>query len=273
MVVETQRSRLTWLWAIVPLVVIAELVAQWRIPRQEPSEAEWRAAAEAVRAEKRPDDLVVIAPDWATQGRMYLGDAIPMADFGRFDAARYGRIVELSLNGARAPETLGLEVEWSKDLGRIEVRAYRNPSRVGLLYDFVAEAPRAAVSGGGKGRARLVIDHWFQPRLAVPLKLAAEPTRITYPEVPLTGVLRVYSVVGYREARFDKGRPIAFAVYVDGVRVLARDVANFSPVEPIDVPLTRGGVGAVAFEAFAADQRNREFSVGAYVFRAPRGGR
>ena len=44
-----------------------------------------------VELESRPDDLVVIAPDWATQGRMYLGDAIPMADFGRFDAARDGK--------------------------------------------------------------------------------------------------------------------------------------------------------------------------------------
>jgi hypothetical protein len=267
---ETKRSRLAWLWGIVPLVVLAELYLQWHIPRQEPSEAEWRAAAAAVRAEKRPDDLVVIAPEWATQGRMYLGDAIPMADFGRFDTARYGRVLEVSLNGARAPETEGLEQETSKDLGRIAVSAYRNPARAGILYDFVAEAPRAKVDGGGRGRARLVIDHWFHPRLAVPIKLSPKPQRITYTEVPLSGVLRVYAVIGYREGRFDPGQPVKLAVYVDGARVLARDVANFSPIEPSDVRLEQGGVGAVAFEASVADRLQREFSVGAYVFRADR---
>ena len=266
---ETKKRPLVWLWGVVPLVVLLELFLQWRIPRQEPSDVEWRAAAAAVRAEKRPDDVVVIAPEWATQARMYLGDAVPMADFGRFDTARYGRVLELSLNGARAPETEGLEPEWSKELERFEVRAYRNPARVGLLYDFVAAAPTAEVTGGGKSRARLVIDHWFHPRLAVPIRLTAKPRRLTYSNVPLDGVLRVYAVIGYREGRFDKGKPVAFAVYVNGARVLAREVANFSPIEPSDIPLA-GGVGTVAFEASAPNILEREFSVGAYVFRADR---
>jgi hypothetical protein len=267
---ESKKRPLVWLWGIVPLVVLAELFQQWRIPRQEPSEAEWRAAAAAVRAEKRPDDLVVIAPEWATQGRMYLGDAIPIADFGRFDTARYGRILEVSLNGARAPETEGLALETSKDVGRIAVRAYGNPGRAGILYDFVAEAPRAAVTGGGKGRARLVIDHWFHPRLAVPIKLGARPTRLTYSDVPLDGTLRVYAVIGYREGRFDKGHPVRFSVYVNGARALDREVANFAPIEPVDVRLP-GGVGEVAFEASVGDVWVREFSFGAYVRREPGG--
>ena len=269
----TKKRPLVWLWGIVPLVVIAELFLQWRIPRQEPSEAEWRSAAAAVKAEKSPDDLVVIAPDWATQGRMYLGDAIPMADFGRFDTARYGRILEVSLNGARAPETEGLPLESEKELGRIALRTYGNPDRAGILYDFVAEAPRAEVTGGGRGRARLVIDHWFQPRLAVPVKLAVRPIRVTYSDVPLVGVLRIYTVIGYREGRFDKGKPVRLAVYVNGARVLARDVANFAPIEPSDVRLEGGGVGTVAFEVSARDVLMREFSVGAYVFRAQKGNR
>jgi hypothetical protein len=267
---EKKRLPLAWLWCVVPVIVCAELALQWRIPRQEPSAAEWRAAAAAVRAEKRPDDLVVIAPDWATQARMYLGDALPIADFGRFDTARYGRVVELSLNGARAPETAGLAADSEKEFGRIAVRAYRNPDRVGLLYDFVAEAPRAALTGGGKGHPRIVIDHWFQPRLAVPLKLSPRPQRITYEDVPLDGTLRVYAVIGYREGRFDKGEPVAFAAYVNGARVLYRAVANFSPIAPADVRLP-GGVGTVAFEASAPDVPVREFSFGAYVFRGPGG--
>jgi hypothetical protein len=269
---ESKRRTLVWLWGLVPLVVIAELLVQWRIPRQEPSAAEWRAAAAAVRAEKRPDDLVVIAPDWATQARVYLGDLLPIPDFGRFDTARYGRIVELSVGGARAPETEELELESEKDLGRVSVRTYRNPSRVGVLYDFVASAPEADTGGGPKVRGRLVIDHWFQPRYAVPIRLAGTPVRVTYGDVPLGGVLRVYSVIGYREGRHDMGPPVDFSVYVNGAKVLARKVANFAPIEPADVPLP-GGVGTVAFEVSARSAVQREFSVGAYVFRAQGGAR
>jgi hypothetical protein len=270
---EPKRRTLVWLWGIVPLVVVAELFLQWRIPRQEPSAAEWQDVADAVRAEKRPDDLVVIAPDWATQGRMYLGDALPIADFGRFDTARYGRVLEVSLNGARAPETAELPLESEKELGRLALRTYRNPGRVGILYDFVAEAPKAVVSTGAKARSRLVVDHWFQPRLAVFVKLAAAPIRVTYSDVPLQGVLRSYAVIGYREGRFDKGQPVKLSVYVNDVRVLHRDVANFSPIAPHDVELRGGGVGTVAFEVSTRDAFQRELSIGAYVFRPQGGGR
>jgi len=271
---EIQKRRsLAWLWGIVPIVIAAELIMQWRIPRQEPSEAEWKASAEAVRALKRPGDLVVIAPAWATQARMYLGDLLPMPDFGAFDTDRYGGIVELSWNGARADETRGLTAETSRELDHLAVIRYANPNRRDVLYDFVGNVGRAAMGAKGKAYARLVIDHWFHPRYAIPIGLGATPKRLVYEDVPLRGTLRVYAVIGYREGRFDKGEPVKFAVYVNDKRVIERGVANFAPIEPIEVPLGGSGFGTVAFEASAKENTKREFSFSASVLGGKGGGR
>jgi hypothetical protein len=271
---ESQRKRsLAWLWGVVPVVIAAELFMQWRIPRQEPSAEEWRSAAAFVRAEKRPDDLVVIAPAWATQARMYLGDALPIRDFGKFDLDRYARVFELSLGGARAGETRGLKAEKTTEFGRLAVTRYGNPGRRELRYDFVGSAWRGTMPTGGKASAHLVIDHWFQPRYAVTIPLGPTPKRVVYKDVPLGGTLRVYAVIGYREGRFDKGEPVRFAVYVNDERVIDRSVANFAPVEPIEVPLVGQGTGTIAFEASARENLKREFSFAAALLGGKGAGR
>ena len=266
-----RKRSLAWLWAALPIVVAAELFMQWRIPRQEPSDDEWRRAAALVRAAKQPGDLVVIAPAWATQARMYLGDLLPIPDFGAFDIDRYGGIVELSWNGARADETRGLTAGRTDALEHLAVRRYPNPNRRALLYDFVASAGHAVVGAKGRASVRIVIDHWFHPRYAVPIALGPRPTRLTYDDVPLDGTLRVYAVIGYREGRFDKGEPVKLAVYVNDRKVIDARVANFAPIEPMDVPLAQGGRGKVAFEASAVENLKREFSFSAIVL-AGRGG-
>lgn len=271
---ESPRKRpLAWAWAIVPVVIAAEIFAQWRIPGREPSEDEWRAAAAFVRAQRRPGDLVVVAPAWATQARMYLGDALPIPDFGKFDTDRYARILELSLGGARAEETAGLPVEEERGFGRLEVRRYGNPGRREVLYDFVASAHRATAGAKGKAKAQLVIDHWFRPRLAVPIPLGPRSPRVVYPDVPLRGTLRVYAVIGYREGRFDRGDPVRFSVLVNDRRVIETRVANFAPVEPTEVPLSGGGSGTVAFEAYAGWNHKREFSFAAVILGGKGGAR
>ena len=80
--------------------------------------AAWRAAAAEVRAGYRPGDLIVFAPDWIDPvGRMQLGDLIPIEVAARMDAARYGRIWEVAIRGARSPDTAGLEPVAVDDAG------------------------------------------------------------------------------------------------------------------------------------------------------------
>ena len=129
-------NRIHWLWLLVPAVVAAEVFLQWSIPCADPSKEEWVKAAQAVIDQKQDGDLVVIAPSWATQGRIYLKPVIALRDFGRFETSTYDRIIEVSLNEERAPETEGLALESEQDIGRISVCRYRTGGSAKILFDF-----------------------------------------------------------------------------------------------------------------------------------------
>jgi hypothetical protein len=115
-------------------------------PRLAPSDGDWGKAAAQVRAGFRPGDLIVAAPAWADPVlRQHLGDLIPLPVAGRMDAARFGRIWEVSQRGAKSPEVAGGKVEETGRHGGLTVRLYqRQPARV--LFDFVADWSRATVS-------------------------------------------------------------------------------------------------------------------------------
>jgi hypothetical protein len=115
---------------LLPAVALAAIAA-WSTCRTVgagagvPGDAAWAGAAALVRAEHQPGDLIVFAPRWNDPvGRLHLGDLIPIEQAGRLDHARYGRIWELAIRGARAPETRGLTVEWSRSVGGVAVRRY-----------------------------------------------------------------------------------------------------------------------------------------------------
>ena len=73
----------------------------------------------------QPGDLIVFAPRWNDPvGRLHLGDLIPVEMAGRLDGERYGRIWELDIRGARAPETRGLTAAEVHDVGGVTVRRF-----------------------------------------------------------------------------------------------------------------------------------------------------
>jgi hypothetical protein len=259
------RPGLAWLWGIVPAIALAEMVMQWRIPRQEPSPEEWQAAAHAIEAEKGVNDLVVIAPAWATQGRMYLGTLVPVADFGRFDTTRYDRIFEVSVGGARAPETAALAAESDESFGRLLVRRYRLPVRATILYDFAKHLGEARRENGGYSNAVLMIDHWFNPRFVMPVPLKRRPVPLVFENVPTGGVLRGYGIIGYRSGGFDKGGPVSLRISVGKTPVGGASFRNFGPLEPFEVPLPGTGPATVRFEVSAVDNLSREFGLAADV--------
>jgi hypothetical protein len=120
-------------------------------PLRAPTDQDWRAAAAEVRAGFQPGDLIVAAPAWADPLlRLHLGDLIPLAVAGRLDAARFGRIWEISQRGARAPETEGVRVAQSSRHGALVLRRYERPA-ARVSFDFVAELSRAAISRVASG--------------------------------------------------------------------------------------------------------------------------
>jgi len=100
--------------AAVPAILLV-LVAVWEIAATRcdahavPGDDAWKDAAAVVRAGYRPGDLIVFAPEWADPiGRLHLGDLIPVELAARMDAARFGRIWEVSIRGAHHAEVAGL---------------------------------------------------------------------------------------------------------------------------------------------------------------------
>ncbi len=270
MVESSTMGKLAWLWIIIPAVAVLEIFFQWRIPLSEPSDRDWKEAAKAITGEKKAGDLVIIAPDWASQGRMFLKGLITVDDFGRFNTTTYKRIHELSINGARSKETEGLTPKSEKDFGRITLRKYELPPPEEILYDFGKHVGSAKPEGFKPRRPRLIIDHWFFPRLAIHVPLVRKGmAALTYENVPLNGVLSVHAVIGYREARGNKGTPVRLSAFVNGKRVINEQIENFRPITPIKYPIHEAAQGTVRFEVQAKDWFKREFGLQADVRREP----
>ena len=195
--------------AVVPallLVVISlwEVCAARRDAISVPGDAGWHAAAERVRAGYQPGDLIVFAPDWVDPvGRSQLGDLIPLAAAARMDAARYGRIWELSIRGARSPDTAGLEPVVTEAHDGVVVRRFeRAPANV--VGDVLARLP-TATSDGARPTLELA-EVGFAPHRCLQVSPApGAPVRITFPQLPLgkelVGYVGIADVFTRRDVR------------------------------------------------------------------------
>lgn len=142
-----RRRRLSIVVAVaIVLLALVETVNAFVAPSWAPTEKDWGAAAAKVRAQFRPGDLIVAAPAWADPiMRRQLGDLVPLAMAGRMDAARYGRIWEISQRGARAADTAGARVVDTSCYGALTVKRWEKPAAQ-VTFDFLAEWHRAEVS-------------------------------------------------------------------------------------------------------------------------------
>jgi hypothetical protein len=192
-----------------------------------PGELEWTAAEKLVRAGYRPGDLIVFAPDWIDPiGRMHLGDLMAVRDVARMDAAKYARIWEVSIRGARAPETAGLHVVGDSDRVKvfptgIHVRSYEQ-TPVHVLADVRDLLATAKIDGGGAPHRELA-EVGFAPHDCIEVTPASkQPVRITFPGVKLgeklVGYVGLADVFTRRDIRAPgklevqlAGRPLASA--------------------------------------------------------------
>jgi hypothetical protein len=276
--------------ALVLLLALVESVNAVVAPSCAPSEKDWAAAAAKVRAGFQPGDLIVAAPGWADPiMRSQLGDLVPLPVAGRMDAARYGRIWEITQRGARAAETQGAQPSLRSKHGALVVTLWQRPAAQ-VTFDFLTEWRKASFSFAGdqqpESPCALGADRfqcpqgaWLKPELVevdttLRNALAVEP------------VERATLVLEYKDVRF--GRELAVAaglhnvwlrksgdgtvrmrVLVDGNAVGALDAGSLSgwASRSFDTSALAGKTGIVRFEitvdraharhlGFAAEARN-----------------
>jgi hypothetical protein len=195
-----------------------EVCAARRDATSVPGDAAWHAAAERVRAGYRPGDLIVFAPAWIDPvGRMQLGDLISLDAAARMDAARYGRIWELAIRGARSPDTAGLAPVWAQDNGDgdggVAVRFYeRTPA---IVVGDVLDRLATAITSGARPTLELA-EVGFAPHRCLQVSPApGVPLRIAFPGFPLgrelVGYVGIADVFTRRDVRSPGRLDVEFA--------------------------------------------------------------
>ena len=217
--------------------------------------AGWRAAAAQVRAGYRPGDLIVFAPDWIDPvGRMQLGDLIPIEAAARMDAARYGRIWELAIRGARSPDVAGLTPALAADHGGVAVRRYeRAPA---IVVGDVVERLATATSDGPRPTLELT-EVGFAPHRCLQISPApGAPVRIAFPRLPLGRELVGYVGIADVFTRRDVRSPGRLDVEIAG-RIVASATAGVDDGWVRFAAPTSPGPADVVFIARATDPNRR----------------
>ncbi len=220
-----------------------------------PDAAAWRAAAAAVRAGYRPGDLIVFAPAWIDPvGRYQLGDLIPLEAAARMDAARYARIWEVAIRGARSPDTAGLAPAEAEDHGGVAVRRYeRAPA---IVVGDVLERLATATSDGPRPTLELT-EVGFAPHRC--LQISPPPgraVRIVFPQLPLGRELVGHVGIADVFTRRDVRSPGRLDVEVAGV-VIASAAPGVDDGWVRFAAATAPGPADVAFVARATDANRR----------------
>jgi hypothetical protein len=135
-----KKDVLAWALCAVPLVGVVELALHVKQTTSDvASDADWLAARDAIKAEVKPDDLVIFAPFWADPlGRRFFGDELAgVKREGRPDESRFPRAFEVALRGAHRPELAGWKLASSRQVGKFTIGVYENPAPARVLTDLV----------------------------------------------------------------------------------------------------------------------------------------
>lgn len=262
----SDRPRLVAVLPAVLLVAVAlwEVVATRCDATSVPGDDAWHAAAAEVRAGFHPGDLVVFAPDWVDPtGRLHLGDLIPVDVAARMDAAKFGRIWEVSIRGAHHRDVAGLDPVTEATHDGVTVRRFER-APVSVLAD-VRERMAGMTVTGGTATLELA-EVGFEPHRCIQITpIPGQPTRITFLDVPLGSELVGYVGLADVFTRRDIRAPGTLAVEIGG-----RVVASASP--GVDdgwvrfAAATTPGTAAVTFVA-SADAPRRQICFAAEARR------
>ncbi|MCX5744676.1 MAG: hypothetical protein NT062_19485 [Proteobacteria bacterium] len=251
------------------LLVVAtwEVCATRQAATSVPDDVAWDAAARTVRAAFRPGDLIVFAPAWNDPvGRLHLGDLISIGDAARMDAAKYGRIWELAIRDAHAPEVDGLVASFARDEGGIAVRRYdRSPAVV--LADLRDRVAGTRLEGNrSKGPVVELAEVGFAPhRCILVVPTPNEPVSITFPGVPLGRELVGYAGIADVFTRRDDRVPGRLQVAIDDVVIADTHLGVDDGWVRFAAPTTPG-TGDVTI-VVSADASNRQICFAAETRR------
>ncbi len=229
-----------------------------------PSDTAWKKVSKLLRSGYEPGDLIVFAPDWLDPvGRLHLGDLIPVEMAARMDGARYGRVWEVSIRGARAAETAGLEPRGQKIVDGIAIREFvRTP--VTVLAD-VRDAVATVRTEAGPRPTLELAEVGYTPRRCLQITPSpGRPARITFPQLQLGSSLVGYVGLADVFTRRDIRAPGALAVEIAGKTVASvtagvddgwvRFQATTTP-GPTDVTFVASASVAQRLICFAAEAR------------------
>jgi hypothetical protein len=243
-----------------PITVIPALllvgVALWEVcaaccdARSVPDDDAWERAASVVRTDLQSGDLIVFAPDWVDPvGRLHLGDRISLDMAGRMDAAKYARIWELSIRGARAPEVEGLSPAFEQEQAGVTVRRYERVP-VQVIADVRERLAEAQLRGG---RASLELaEVGFAPHRCVQVVPApGQPVRVTFPQLALGTTLVGYVGLADVFTRRDIRAPGTLEVELGGRVIASTTVGVDDGWVRFEAP-TQPGVADLTFIASAS---------------------
>jgi hypothetical protein len=156
----------------------------------------------------------------------------------RMDAARYGRIWELSIRGAIARDVVGL-VPVEEHPGAVEVRRYERAPAV-----VVADITVARSEGGG-ARVELA-EVAFEPHRCVLVSApAGRPVRVRFPGLALGTELVGYVGIADVFTRRSSREPATLEVEIAGAKLASATapIDSWVPFRAVTVP----GIADVAF--------------------------
>lgn len=229
-----------------------------------PRDEAWDKAEKVVRAGYVPGDLIVFAPEWIDPvGRLHLGDLIPVEVVARMDAAKFGRIWELSIRDAHAPETTGLRPQATKEVSGVTIKLFQRQPAV-VASDVLDALPRAEISGGARPTIELAEVGFAPHRCIQVVPSPGSPVRITFRNLRLGSQLVGYVGLADVFTRRDIRAPGKLAVEIGG-QVVATATAGVddgwvkltAPTSPgfSDVTFVASATAPQRLICFAAEAR------------------
>jgi hypothetical protein len=201
------------------LVVVAlwEIVAARCDATSVPGDDAWDDAARVVREGFHRGDLIVFAPRWIDPvGRLHLGDLLAIDDAARMDAAKYARIWELSIRGARAPDTRGLDASVDESRGGVTVRRYEQSPAI-VVADVRDRLATIHALPDARPPTLELAEIGFAPHRCVQVVPSRDhPVRVVFPQLPLGASLVGYVGIADVFTRRDDRAPGKLDVEIDG---------------------------------------------------------
>jgi hypothetical protein len=268
------------------MLVVVETVFALTARLRVPSDADWRQAAADVRAGFQPGDLIVAAPGWADPlMRQQLGDLVPLPVVGRMDAARFGRIWQISQRGAEASEVERLQPAYRSRHGALTVTRF-DKRAAQVTFDFVAGWAKGALSRiepdgrvvacsaasdghrcPGPGYATpQILEIDTSPRFALHSEPVGRATlALDYDNVPMGRELAVGAGLHNVWKRKGGTGTVKVRVLVNGKELGSVSAANFSgwTVRAFDTSALAGGTAKVRFEIAADNPVSRHLGLAA----------